>query len=339
MAGVMESLAMGLRGAGGILSPTAFKAGVEEDAAQAAERRKVELMQMQEQMAAAKEKMLSEAVAPSLLEGNFEKAAAAAANSGAPGGTKLAMELLSKSEERKARVLQAADALALRRTALDQAHEEKLARLSNDAERAAETQRHNTVLEVYKARELEMNNALKRMGYDLQTERNDRQNQAQLNTQVQRLGGALEKANLPQADAVLADVENEINKNPDVLKLVTGIGEGTPDWMLPKAATDARQAFTKLFNITLKDRSGSAVTNQELERLKKEFGSGLFKKPEQLQTAVDKARDIINKHYAAVAAGYGPDALKAYNENLRGFGGRVVLDPKGGSGWTVEEVK
>lgn len=333
MAGVMESLAMGLRGAGGILSPTAFKAGVEEDSAQAAERRRIELMQLQEQMAGAKEKLLSDAVAPSLMEGNFEKAAAAAANSGAPGGTKLAMELLSKSEERKARVLMADQALEAKKAALQQAHEEKMSRLATDEAKASELARHNTTMEVFRARELELSAGLKRMGYDLQAERQERQSQQQLNVQVQKLGGALEKAGLPEIDIVLKQVDDALGKEPDRRKELASYIAGDNAWKLDRFIgqdeRDAKQAATKLFNITLKNRSGTAVTNQELDRLKQEFATGVWKTPEQFLNGLEKARKIINQHYSAVAAGFGPDALKAYNENIRGFGGRVVIESKG----------
>jgi hypothetical protein len=105
----------------------------------------------------------------------------------------------------------------------------------------------------------------------------------------------------------------------------------------------ARQAFQKLFNITLKNRSGAAVTIPELERLKKEFATGAWKTPQQLIEGVNQARNVINQHYRSVSAGFAPEALETYNERIRQYGGRVVLDaPKRGGasgGWTVEEVK
>jgi uncharacterized membrane protein YkoI len=325
--GILESLAGGLKGAGGVLSPGVFKANVEEDAAQGAERRKMELMQLQEQMNAAKEKMLSDAVAPALMNGDFEGAAAAAAKSGAPGGSKLAMELLGKSEERKTRVMLADQALETKRLAMQQAHEEKMSRLLTEEARAAETKRHNIALEAVRAREVEFSGALRQMGFDLQRERGERQAQQQLNTQVQKLGGALEKSGLPEMDSVLGAVESALAKRPDIAEFISGPKSLIPDMALPNDVAAGKQAFSKLFNITLKNRSGAAVTNQELERLKQEFAAGAFKTPDQLRTAVTQARNIINKHYASVASGFGREALDAYNENVRGFGGRVVLDP------------
>lgn len=329
MAGIMEGLALGLRGAGGILSPSAFKAGVDEDSQVNAENRQKALLQMREEIAAMNEKALAGAVGPALQSGNFEEAAAAAVKSGAPGGTKLALDLLSKSEERKARVLTADQALQARKDRDQREHEEKMARLSSDEAKAAETNRHNIVLETYKARELELNGALRRMGYDLQIERAERQKSDTLNRQVQQLGGALEKANLPEADAVLGAVEKALDARPDLAEYLSGPKFLIPDMALPNDIAAGRQAFQKLFNITLKNRSGAAVTIPEFERLKAEFGNGVFKTPAQLRNAMDQARNIISKHYASVASGFSPDAMKAYNENVRGYGGRVVLESKG----------
>lgn len=147
--------------------------------------------------------------------------------------------------------------------------------------------------------------------------------------QVTQLSGALDKAGLPESDAVIGSVEDVLAKNPNVAKYIAGPGSLIPDMAANKEVTDARQAFQKLFNITLKNRSGAAVTVPEFERLKAEFANGVWKKPEQLIEGVRQARNIINKHYASIAAGFGPDALKAYNENVREMGGRVVIDPQG----------
>jgi len=329
MAGVLESLSMGLKGAGGVLSPGAFKAGVDEDAQTAALRRQEELMALKDKMDSVKEAALGQAVAPALAQGDFEGAAKAAVQSGVPGSSKLAMELLGKAEERKNRVLMADQTLQLRKEALQQAHEERMSRLATDDARAAEVNRHNIALEAFKSRELELNDALKRMGYNLQAERQESQKQQQLNIQVQKLGGALEKSGLPEADAVLGAVEQSLSARPDIAEYLSGPKSLIPDMALPNDIAAGRQAFQKLFNITLKNRSGAAVTPPEFERLKAEFGNGAFKTPKQLQNAVDQARAIISKHYASVASGYGPEALKAYNENVRGFGGRVVLEPTG----------
>lgn len=149
-----------------------------------------------------------------------------------------------------------------------------------------------------------------------------------LNRKVQGLGTALEKAGVTNSDTVMAEVENYIKNKPNLISYVTGPQSALPDFAISQDARDARAAFQRVFNITLKDRSGAAVTNQELERLKQEFGAGLFKDPNTLMNAVAKARLIINNHYAAIASSFGREALDAYNENMRDMGGRVVVTPR-----------
>ena len=148
---------------------------------------------------------------------------------------------------------------------------------------------------------------------------------------VQHLGTALERANLPEADAVLRGVEDALKKNPDLPKYLGGPGSVRPDWSLPQPIREGRQAFQKLFNITLKNRSGAAVTIPEFERLKNEFATGVWKHPDQVKAGVEQARTIISDHYRSVAAGFGPDALKGYNENLRATGGTPLLEHDAGS--------
>lgn len=136
--------------------------------------------------------------------------------------------------------------------------------------------------------------------------------------QTQQLGQALEKANLPSTIAVVRQAEQI---TPELASFVTGPKSLLPDLAVPEPARTARQDVAKLFNITLKDRSGAAVTNQELERLKTEFGKGIIKTPQQLITAIARAKSIVEHHYQGIAASFGPSALEAYNSNLEAIGG------------------
>lgn len=140
-----------------------------------------------------------------------------------------------------------------------------------------------------------------------------------LGKQVQQLGTAMEKAGLPQMIPV---VENAAKITPELASYITGPKSLLADRLIPKEAIDARQDVQKLFNIVLKDRSGAAVTNQELQRLQTEFSKGLIKTPEALVAAIGKAKSIVEAHYHGVAAGFGKDALDAYNTNLEAIGGK-----------------
>lgn len=166
-----------------------------------------------------------------------------------------------------------------------------------------------------------------RMRVELQNAKADQIKDEGIRKQTRQLSQDLNKANLPEIDAVLGNVEKALKNTPELAQYIATPNALRPDWTLPAEIRNGKQDFQKLFNITLKNRSGAAVTNQELERLKQEFGAGVFKTPEQIQDAVTKIRGIVEKHYAGIAAGYGKDVLSAYNDNLRDVGGSVVLEP------------
>jgi hypothetical protein len=252
-------------------------------------------------------------------KGDMTKIAGAAMAYGKP---EIAMSIFNRQEDRAAKLEENKKAYELKLYDIAQrADDKRLDRESRDslAKQADETKR---LLGAITGELAKSNQALKATQFHLKADKD-------LQSSVRQLGGALEKANLPQMDAVLGNVEKALEDNPGVAEYISGGKAWRPDLSVPDDVKSARQAFQKLFNITLKDRSGSAVTNQELDRLKQEFATGVFKTDTQLKDAVEKARGIINAHYSGIAASYGTAALKAYNENLRNTGGKVVLEPRG----------
>lgn len=233
----------------------------------------------------------------------------------------IALGIMQKKQELLSRQQQAKDALEQKQKELDAKIEE--GRLNREQKARADADMADL-----KRRTLDLQAEIQRSTLDLKRLQFTTQGDKQLVQQTQQLGAALEKANLPEADSVLTAVEDTLKKRPGVAEYISGPKSLIPDALLSPDIAAGKQAFQKLFNITLKNRSGSAVTNQELERLKAEFAAGAFKTAAQLQKAVEQARNIINKHYSSVASGYGKEALKAYNENLRGLGGKVVIEPQ-----------
>jgi hypothetical protein len=335
----LEALAKGLRQAGGIISPDVAKQIASEDAELRGQDRQETLLRLRHtleqeaQKASPQYQMQQEALKNERLYrekisgagGDLSKIAAAAMEHGK---TEVAVGLINQQEQRAARAQAAKDSLDLRVRDLEQRHEVNLQRITDAQQRQAEIERHNKAMETANAERTKLSAAvlqgqqeLKKLEFTMKADKT-------LQTKVQQLGTSLEKANLPQAEAVLGEVEDAIKKSPKVAEYLSGPKSLLPDLAVGDDVKFARQAFQKLFNITLKDRSGAAVTNQELQRLKQEFATGVFKTDKQLQEAVDKARSIINSHYASVAGSFGPEVLGAYNENIRGVGGRVVLEPK-----------
>lgn len=335
----MASFGDALRGFGSVLNPQVAQEVAGDERQQQAQQNQIGMLmlhkKLEEQSPEYQAKL--EAVhndkqfrlAATEAKGDQAKIAAAAVQYGKP---ELAVSLYKNQEDRAARIQQAHDALEARRQELEM-------KISDKALDRDQKDRFNTMMGELKAQGLSMqaelaksNQELKRMQFGMKADQG-------LQKQVQQLGGALEKANLPEADAVLGNVETALKKTPDLAEYLSGPKSLLPDMVVGNDIATGRQAFTKLFNITLKNRSGSAVTNQELERLKQEFATGTFKTAPQLQSAVNQARDIINKHYTSVTAGFGPDALDAYNENIRGLGGKVTLEVPKADGWSVKEVK
>jgi hypothetical protein len=218
------------------------------------------------------------------------------------------------------------DALDERKRQFDQNVQDRAARdrFEQDYRNASlENQRQAATLQ---AQLRTMGLELTRQGQALQLQRFDQQKAQRNQQQVQQLGTALERAGLPETDATIRAVEDSLNKRPDLAEYLSGPKSLLPDVAVPEDIRAGRQAFQKLFNIEIKSRSGSAVTSNELERLKSEFGSGAFKTPDQLRGAVNQARNIFSQHYRSVASSFGPEALAAYNDNMRQLGGTPLLE-------------
>lgn len=327
-----------LRGLGSVLNPQVMQQVSAEDAQKQQQANKIqdvllhqEIIKQSPEYKLKLEQLKNEQgfrTAAQEAGGDPAKIAGAAMQFGKP---EIALGLYKSQEDRAARVQQAHDTLEARREALEKASYEK--GLDRDmkerlaAQTAALAQQGNDL----KTEIAKQNFELKKMQFQMKGDQDLVKNTVNLQK-------TLEKANLPEADAVLSNVESSLKKNPEIAEYISGPKSILPDMVVGKDIATGRQDFQKLFNITLKNRSGSAVTNQELDRLKSEFAAGAFKTPAQLKDAVEKVRGIVNRHYQSVAAGFGPDVLKAYNENLRDLGGQVVIEGAKAPGTTAVDA-
>jgi len=89
-------------------------------------------------------------------------------------------------------------------------------------------------------------------------------------------------------------------------------------------------AMANIFNTTLKERSGAAVTDQELQRLKGEFASGKFNTEEKMIDAMQRYKNILRKRMRQHEAAYKPEVRNLY----RTQGGMTSEDffPEPGAG-------
>lgn len=92
-------------------------------------------------------------------------------------------------------------------------------------------------------------------------------------------------------------------------------------------ARDLTSAASRVFNATLKDRSGGAVTDSELSRLRTEFNEGKYNTEPELVAALQRYKRQTQTVLKNREAGYKPEVVSRYTEQ----GGRTsqTLGPKG----------
>jgi hypothetical protein len=341
----MRGLAYGLRQAGGVLNPDVQRQTSSEDAdiektrqaivnQDAMMRKRFELEQ-QTPEAQMKRQMLANEnafrVAALEANGDMAKIAGAAMQFGKP---EIAMNIYKSHEDRTAKLQQHRETLAAKEQELRMRMEDRQATREQQLQyqQAMLGLRQQSIAlqgEIAKGNQQLQGMRIEMMGDKVQRDRERERHQI-----TQKLGVAFEKSGLTEMETVVGNAEKAVSDDK-ILEYVNGPKSSIPDLVLSKDITNARQAVAMLFNVTLKNRSGAAVTNQELERLKKEFGAGVFKKPEQLREAVTRAREIIDNHYRGIASGFGATALDDYNKNAVEIGGKPVLAPSGG-GWSIK---
>ncbi len=113
-------------------------------------------------------------------------------------------------------------------------------------------------------------------------------------------------------------VANEVEKLIEDSKAsgnIEGVGfiEGNlPNFLVGEEGKLNKAKIAKLFNITLKDRSGAAVTEPELLRLQEEFGKGSFTTDQDFINAFNNYKRIFNNILRQEIKGYDPKAFSAW---------------------------
>jgi len=144
-------------------------------------------------------------------------------------------------------------------------------------------------------------------------------NKAEIRLQknVKELSEDMIKTGAPQLQDTLETVEAIIDnsyKNGKGDLPGFGATASLPDWAISQQGQDLRQSAIKLFNIELKERSGAAVTKQELDRLRNEFKQGVWRTDRQFVEGIKAYRRLMEDYKAAVVAGYDPAVVSRYVE-------------------------
>ena len=132
-----------------------------------------------------------------------------------------------------------------------------------------------------------------------------------LDKKVNAFSTQLDKTNVPQFESLLSDIEADIARYKQD---IPGYGQtgNFPQFLLSREGQMLRQKIAQLQNLTLKDRSGAAVTNQELQRLLGELGTGVLSTDDQLRSGLTNVRRNLDAVKRNVVAGVDDATLREY---------------------------
>lgn len=190
--------------------------------------------------------------------------------------------------------------------------------------------------------------AEQRKNNNLLREQNQQQQQDRFTQgQVAKLQDDLTREQIPQMTPVIKGIQDVLAKYPK--GTIPGFGKGENfaanhglSWMNSDEAQSVRQAIMPLANITIKVRSGAAVTQQEWDRFRQELGSGDFMSPQRIRQGLDMFQKIYGSTIKGVGAGYSNDVVNAYENRYPDikFGrDKTVASPSGGGNDRAEAAK
>lgn len=289
MAGVLESLARGLRQAGGILSPDVQKQLSAED--MAAEQQRRQLSQV-------------------MLADRLQKERDA---------VRLAAETKNREEDRRSResltretlAQRAEDSVARVQSAKDNAtmlHEFRMAQLKTNEERAAETARHNKVLEGLTTQQNAItNHHFKSLGMAGEAQGKPpsgyRWKQGQLGV-LEPIPGGPATVQSPEQAAKTELLNNGIKDMERYRDLVLKdgkvdrqiiLGMATPG-MAGVPGTNSRLAYSYIYNAVeakLRAESGAAVPESEVQRMAKRFVPSPLDNDQTIKSKVDRLEEFL----------------------------------------------
>lgn len=152
----------------------------------------------------------------------------------------------------------------------------------------------------------------------------DNASEQKLDTKTRQYAQDLQKTNIPTAVTQLERVYSLLPPKGDA----PGYGRAAgmlPDAFVTQDGEDLRQSVQAVFNIELKDRSGAAVSDQELARLKREFGQGTWKTGDQLRKGLAQYEARLKEVMRNIDAGADTEARSRYVKQ----GGRDFTSWKG----------
>ena len=131
---------------------------------------------------------------------------------------------------------------------------------------------------------------------------------------LQDIRSSVEKSKVASSLSSLKLAEDKMDELLSKTGNIPGFGTGAflPDILVGSTGREVRQLVQTLTNITLKDRSGAAVTTPEFERLKKELGTALGKTDQDLINGLINFRKQFNSVVGIALAGTDEQDLNRY---------------------------
>lgn len=161
----------------------------------------------------------------------------------------------------------------------------------------------------------------------LLTDRIDDKRERQVETDMQKLskdiaGAQGATAALDEVEGILGFKVDDADVSGEDLKVqgkkldlpgvsVPGIGRVSA---YSGKARDLQGAAARVFNVELKDRSGAAVTNPELQRLKTEFGEGKFNNEKEMVGALQRYKRALKQELQNREAAYNKEVVSRYKD-------------------------
>ena len=138
-------------------------------------------------------------------------------------------------------------------------------------------------------------------------------------TRFGKIAKAVKDSKLQEADDALVEIENFLGDlNKKGTKNIPGVGivQGlTPDVLTSREGKKARALISKYINITLKARSGAAVTPSEYGRVVDELAGAINTADERvLIDVLNRARKALEKQKRQVFAAYDTEDIQAYQD-------------------------
>lgn len=254
------------------------------------------------------------------------------------GFTKTQMDFLNAQLKQEETAAQRAAAQQLAREKFEQQQELQQEKLELERERTAAYREQGEMRKDIAEMQLEAARTAKQEAQDRADARQqaglEQKKELKVADQVVKLGKEL-SGELPALSGNVAKIEELLGASLDTFdpktktlagkkvdlpgKSIVGIGRV---YMPGSTGEEFESAFKGIFNSLLKQRSGAAVTNQELARMRAEFAAGQFNTEEKMLEAVYRFKRALRKEMMQKEKSFLPEAV----ERFRNQGGLLTED-------------